>query len=267
MAKFYFGQFQYTQSFFHKLNPTLKIILIFYLVILLFFLKTIESYSLFFIFVVLLVLLSKVSFRLVFSSFKPILFLLTFTLFFELFFTPGKVLIDLRILKITEEGLSLSVYIAMRLIILTMLTFLLTSTTTTTDLALGFRNVILPLRIVRFPVEELSLMISISLQFVPILFEEADRIMKAQMARGADFESGNLFIRAKNFLPVILPLILNAFNRADQLAMAMESRGFILGMKRTSYRISKFGKNELFAIFTVIVLTFALILSEVYFHA
>ena len=267
MAKFYFGQFQYTQSFFHKLNPTLKIILIFYLVILLFFLKTIQSYLIFLIFAVLLVALSKVSIRSVLSSFKPIIFLLLFTLFFQLFFTPGKVVVNLKVLKITQEGINISIYIAIRLIILTMLTFLLTSTTTTTDLAMGFRNVILPLRVFRFPVEELSLMISISLQFVPILFEEADRIMKAQMARGADFESGNLFMRAKSFLPVILPLILNAFNRADQLAMAMESRGFILGMKRTSYRVSKFGKNEVIAIVFVALFTILLFFLEVKSHA
>ncbi|MGB9769857.1 MULTISPECIES: energy-coupling factor transporter transmembrane component T family protein [Caldisericum] len=262
MAKFYFGQFQYTQTFFHKLNPTLKIVLIFYLVILLFFLKTIEAYFFFLVFGVFLIILSKLSFKSVVSSFKPIIFLLLFTLFFQLFFTPGTIVLDLKVLKITKEGLSLSIYIAIRLIILTILTFLLTSTTTTTDLALGFRNVILPFKIFKFPVEELSLMISISLQFVPILFEEADRIMKAQMARGADFESGNLFVRARSFLPVILPLILNAFNRADQLAMAMESRGFILGMKRTSYRVSKFGKNEALAIIFVLIFTLVLFVLE-----
>ncbi|BAL81236.1 energy-coupling factor transporter transmembrane component T family protein [Caldisericum exile] len=262
MAKFYFGQFQYTQTFFHKLNPTLKIILIFYLVIFLFFLKTIQAYLLFLSFAVFLVLLSRLSFQSVIASFKPVIFLLLFTLFFQLFFTPGMVIINFKILKITREGLNLSIYIAIRIVILTILTFLLTSTTTTTDLALGFRNVILPLKMFKFPVEELSLMISISLQFVPILFEEADRIMKAQMARGADFESGNLFVRAKSFLPVILPLILNAFNRADQLAIAMESRGFILGMKRTSYRVSRFGKNEILAIIFVVVFTVILFVME-----
>lgn len=267
MAKFYFGQFQYTQSFLHRLNSTLKIILLFYLIIILFFLKSIESYLVFFFFVFILVLLSKVSIRSVFSSFKPVLFLLLFTLFFQLFFTNGEVVLRFYFVCITREGINLSIFIALRIIILTLLTFLLTSTTTTVDLAIGFKNVIYPLRIFRFPVEELSLMISISLQFVPILFEEADRIMKAQKARGADFESGNLFVRARNFLPVILPLILNAFNRADQLAMAMESRGFILGMKRTQYRVNKFGRREVLGILSVLLLSVILLMVEVHFHA
>lgn len=266
MAKFYFGQFQYAQSFFHRLNPTLKIIIVFYFVILLFLFNSLPAYLLFLAFVILLVLFSKVSFSSILASFKPILFLLLFTIFFQLFFTPGTVLLQFGFIKITKEGLNLSIFIAIRLIILTLVTFLLTSTTATVDLATGFKNLISPLRVFRFPVDELSLMISIALQFVPILFEEADRIMKAQMSRGADFESGNVFNRAKSFLPVVLPLIVNAFNRADQLAMAMESRGFVIGMKRTTYRESRFGKNEVVSIIVILAFTGLLSFVEVYLH-
>jgi len=267
MAKFYFGQFQHTQSFFHRLNPTLKIFLTFYFIILLFFFNTLEAYLAFFIFALILVIIAKISFKSVVLSFKPILFLLLFTIFFQLFFTSGTPIFQLGRITITKEGLNLSIFIAIRIIILTLITFLLTSTTTTVDLATGFKNIAQPLKVFKFPVEEVSLMISISLQFVPILFEEADRIMKAQKARGADFETGNLFARAKSFLPVIIPLILNAFNRADQLAMAMESRGFVIGAKRTKYRETPFGKNEVVAIISTIIFTLLLIVLEVFSHA
>ncbi len=267
MAKFYFGQFQYTQSFFHKLNPTIKILLVFYFIIVIFFFKAIQTYLLFFLFCLVLTTFTKINFRSILLSFKPILFLLFFTVFFQLFFTQGTPLIRLGKIVITKEGLNLSIFIALRLVILTFLTFLLTSTTTTVDLATGFKNIVQPLKIFKFPVDELSLMVSISLQFVPILFDEADRIMKAQMARGADFESGNIFVRAKSFLPVIIPLVLNAFNRADELAVAMEARGFVISAKRTSIRENKLGKNEFLAIGISIIITVMLFILEVRINA
>ncbi|MEF3244863.1 MAG: energy-coupling factor transporter transmembrane protein EcfT [Caldisericaceae bacterium] len=267
MSKFYFGQFQYTQSFFHKLNSTVKILLVFYFIIIIFFFKTIQAYLLFFLFCLVLTMFTKINFRSILLSFKPILFLLFFTIFFQLLFTQGTPLIHLGKIVITKEGLDLSIFIALRLVILTFLTFLLTSTTTTVDLATGFKNIAQPLKILKFPVDELSLMISISLQFVPILFDEADRIMKAQMARGADFESGNIFVRAKSFLPVIIPLVLNAFNRADELAIAMEARGFVIGAKRTSIRENKLGRNEFLAIGISIIITLLLFILEVRINA
>ncbi len=243
-AKFALGQYNYSDSFLHKLDPRVKIILVFSFVIFLFFVKTISGYLILFIFVSSLVVLSKSEFSSVMRSLKPILFLLVFTAIFQVFFTPGAVLFQWHFLKITKDGLKLATYISIRLILLSLFTFILTSTTSNIELTNGFEAVISPLKVFRFPAEEVSLMISISLRFVPVLFEEADRIMKAQMSRGAEFNKGSLINRAKSFLPLLLPLLINALNRADKLAVAMEARGYVIGKKRTKYKEMRLGRRD-----------------------
>ncbi len=263
-AKFALGQYNYTDSFVHKLDPRVKILLVFFIVVSLFFVQTITGYLILFSFSIFLVLLSKNGFSSVMRSLRPILILLVFTALFQLFFTPGNVIFRWHFLKITEEGLRLSVYISIRLILLSFFTFVLTSTTSGIELTDGFEAIISPLRVFRFPAEEVSLMISISLRFVPVLFEEADRIMKAQMSRGAEFNRGSLIERARSFLPLLLPLLLNALARADRLAVAMESRGFVIGKKRTKYREMKLKKGDYLAIlFTVAVFVIAMWVREV----
>jgi energy-coupling factor transport system permease protein len=195
---------------------------------------------------------------------RPILILLLFTAVFQIFFTPGRLIFEWRFIKITAEGLRLAIYISIRLILLSFFTFILTSTTSGIELTDGFEALISPLKIFRFPAEEVSLMISISLRFVPVLFEEADRIMKAQMSRGAEFNKGSLVNRARSFLPLLLPLLLNALSRADRLAIAMESRGFVIGKKRTRYREMKLSRLDYVAIaITVSVFVFALVVKEI----
>ncbi len=263
-ARFALGQYTYTNSLLHKLDPRVKILLVFSLVVFLFFVRTITGYLILFVFACSLVVLSKNSFSSVFRSLRPILILLLFTAVFQIFFTPGRLIFEWRFIKITAEGLRLAIYISIRLILLSFFTFILTSTTSGIELTDGFEALISPLKIFRFPAEEVSLMISISLRFVPVLFEEADRIMKAQMSRGAEFNKGSLVNRARSFLPLLLPLLLNALSRADRLAIAMESRGFVIGKKRTRYREMKLSGLDYVAIaITVSVFVFALVVKEI----
>ncbi len=245
----FFGQYNFSDSLLNKLDARVKILLIFFIIIFLFFVKTISGYFILLLFSIFLVVLSKTALGNVLRSLKPILFLLIFTVVFQLFFTPGKVIYSFSIFKVTKEGLYLALYIAIRLTLLSFFTFVLTATTSNIELTDGFESVISPLKFFHIPTEDIALMISIAMRFVPVLFEEADRIMKAQMSRGAVFNKGNLMQRAKSFLPLLLPLLLNAFNRADQLAIAMEARGFVIGKERTKYRETRIKKIDLFFIF------------------
>ncbi len=263
-TRFALGQYNYADSPLHRLDPRVKIFLVFALVIFLFFIKTITGYLILFAFACFLVYISKNSFSAVFRSLKPILILLLFTAAFQVFFTPGNVILKWHFIRITKEGVMLATYISIRLILLSFFTFVLTSTTSGIELTDGFEALISPLKIFRFPAEEVSLMISISLRFVPVLFEEADRIMKAQMSRGAEFNKGSLINRARSFLPLLLPLLLNALSRADRLAIAMESRGFVIGKKRTKYREMKLSRRDYFAIFvTGIVFVLSIWVKEI----
>jgi energy-coupling factor transport system permease protein len=253
--KNFFGQYQYSKSFLHALDPRIKIFSVFYVIIFLFFIKSIIGYLILLAFAIILIFFSRVRLSSALRSLRPIFYLLLFTIAFQILFTPGKVIFSFHFIRITREGLNLSMFIALRLMLLSFFTFILTSTTSSIELSDGFQNIISPLKIFHFPSDDIALMISISLQFVPILFEEADRIMNAQMSRGADFNAGSIINRAKSFLPLILPLLLNAFNRADQLAIAMEARGFVVGGKRTSYRIMKVKTPDYLFIASILIIT------------
>jgi len=246
------------------MDPRVKILLVFSIVVFLFFVRTISGYTLLLVFSVLLVVLSKTKVSDVFRSLTPVLFLLLFTVVFQLFFTPGEVIHSFLFFKITREGVHLAIYIAIRLTLLSFFTFILTATTSNIELTDGFESVISPLKILHFPTEDVALMISIAMRFVPVLFEEATRIMKAQTSRGVTFNKGSLVQRAKSFLPLLLPLLLNAFNRADQLAIAMEARGFVIGKKRTKYRQMQIKKLDLFFIFLfVFVMVASVMVSKI----
>jgi len=258
----FFGQYNFSDSLLCKLDPRVKIVLVFSIVVFLFFVKTISGYILLLLFSIFLILLAKSKISDVFRSLAPILFLLLFTVLFQLFFTPGKVVYSFFFLKVTSEGIYLATYIAMRLMLLSFFTFVLTATTSNIELTDGFEAVISPLKIVRFPTEDVALMISIAMRFVPVLFEEATRIMKAQTSRGVLFNKGSLMQRARSFLPLLLPLLLNAFNRADQLAIAMEARGFVVGKARTKYREMQIKKIDLFFIFLFILIMAASIMVK-----
>ena len=181
--------------------------------------------------------LSKVPFHFIVRGLKTIFIILMITLVFNLFLTPGdRVLVQIWKLRITDQGLRTAIFMAIRLIYLIIGSSLMTLTTTPNDLTDGLETLLGPLKKLHVPVHEISMMMSIALRFIPILLEETDKIMKAQMARGADFEHGNLIQRAKNLVPLLVPLFISAFRRANDLAMAMEARCYRGGEGRTKMK-------------------------------
>jgi len=183
---------------------------------------------------------------------KSILFLLMITVLFNLFLTPGTPVVTFWKLKITQEGTELAVSMALRLSLLVIGSSLMTLTTTPNNLTDGMEKMMGFLKIFKVPVHEVAMMMSIALRFIPILMEETDKIMKAQMARGADFESGNLIARAKAMVPLLVPLFVSAFRRANDLAMAMEARCYRGGEGRTKMKPLKYHKRDFLAYFLLI---------------
>ena len=231
------GQYYPADSHIHKLDPRVKIVCTLLYLISLFTFKSILGYVLATVFLFGCIKLAKVPFKFIVRGLKPIIILLLITVGFNLFLTPGgKTLVHVGFIKITEYGLSTAVYMAIRLIYLIMGSSLMTLTTTPNSLTDGLEKLLHPLNKLHVPVHEISMMMSIALRFIPILIEETDKIMKAQMARGADFESGNLLLRVKNMIPLLVPLFVSAFRRADDLAMAMEARCYNGGEGRTKMK-------------------------------
>ena len=231
------GQYYPADSRIHKLDPRVKIVCTLLYLISLFTFKSILGYVLATVFLFGCIKLAKVPFKFIVRGLKPIIILLLITVCFNLFLTPGgKTLVHVGFIKITEYGLSTAVYMAIRLIYLIMGSSLMTLTTTPNSLTDGLEKLLHPLNKLHVPVHEISMMMSIALRFIPILLEETDKIMKAQIARGADMESGNLIQKAKAMIPILVPLFVSAFRRANDLAMAMEARCYRGGNGRTKMK-------------------------------
>ena len=186
------------------------------------------------------------------------------TLVFNLFLTPGdRVLVQVWKFRITDQGLRTAIFMAIRLVYLIIGSSLMTLTTTPNDLTDGLETLLGPLKKLHVPVHEVAMMMSIALRFIPILLEETDKIMKAQMARGADFESGSLVRRAKALLPILVPLFVSAFRRADELATAMECRCYNGGEGRTRMKVLRMGRNDYLALaFGAVILAGSIILTR-----
>lgn len=218
------GQYYHGDSVIHKLDPRTKVVGTFVYIIALFCVSSVWGYLLAAVFLACVIKLSKIPFKYMIKGLKPILVLMVITLLFNLFLTPGDVLWSVWKIKITRQGISVAVKMAVRLTFLIMGSNIMTLTTTPNSLTDGLERLLRPLKKIKVPVHEISMMMSIALRFIPILIEETDKIMKAQMARCADFESGNIIKRAKALIPVLVPLFISAFRRANDLAMAMEAR-------------------------------------------
>lgn len=239
------GQYYPADSHIHKLDPRVKIVCTLLYLISLFTFKSILGYVLATVFLFGCIKLAKVPFKFIVRGLKPIIILLLITVGFNLFLTPGgKTLVHVGFIKITEYGLSTAVYMAIRLIYLIMGSSLMTLTTTPNSLTDGLEKLLHPLNKLHVPVHEISMMMSIALRFIPILLEETDKIMKAQEARGADFDSGNLIQKAKSLVPLLVPLFISAFRRANDLAMAMEARGYRGGEGRTKMKPLIYQKRD-----------------------
>ncbi|MCR5499255.1 MAG: energy-coupling factor transporter transmembrane protein EcfT [Acetatifactor sp.] len=234
------GQYYQTDSVIHRLDPRVKLAGTLVYVITLFFYKNFVGYALAILFLALVIRLSKVPFKFMVRGMKSILFLLMITVLFNLFLTPGTPVVSFWKLHITQEGTALAVSMALRLTLLVIGSSLMTLTTTPNNLTDGMEKGMGFLRIFKVPVHDVAMMMSIALRFIPILLEETDKIMKAQMARGADFESGNLIKRAKALVPLLVPLFVSAFRRANDLAMAMEARCYRGGDGRTKMKPLKY---------------------------
>lgn len=228
------GQYYPGNSFIHRLDPRTKIFTTLLLIIAVFLANTAIGYGILCAMVVLIIAVSCIPFMMVLKSVKPLLLIIVMTLLLHTLLGQGEhVLYQWKIFKVTEEGLQMGVKMSMRLILLLMISSILTFTTSPIVLTDGIESLLRPFRVIGVPAHELAMMMTIALRFIPTLMEETDRIIKAQTARGADFSGGNLLARAKNMLPILVPLFISAFRRADDLAVAMEARCYRGGDGRT----------------------------------
>lgn len=218
------GQYFPAKSPVHALDPRYKILIMTIFIVSLFFIQSFWPYIFVFAWLFLTIVAAKIPVNMVLKGLKPLRLILIFTFIMNLFFIPGEEIFRWGFLSISREGLVQAIFMAIRLVLLVVGTSLLTLTTSPLALTEGIEKLMSPLKRVGFPAHAIAMMITIALRFIPTLIDEADKIMKAQMARGADFESGNVLNRAKNLVPLLVPLILNALRRAEELATAMESR-------------------------------------------
>ena len=229
----------------HKLDPRTKILLVVLYITALFTAKSFLAYGLMALVLAVCVRVSKVGLRALVKGLKPVLFIIVFTGVLNLFFTPGEgILWAWGPLHITSSGLRNAAFMVLRIMLLIMGTFLLTYTTSPISLTDGLERLLNGLKRFHVPVHELTMIMSIALRFIPTLIEETDKIMSAQKARGADFESGNLMEKAKALVPILVPLFISAFRRADELATAMECRCYHGGEGRTKLHVLKYGRRD-----------------------
>ena len=238
------GQYYQTDSVIHRLDPRVKLTATIAFIISLFLVKNIWGYLIAALFLAAVIKMSNVPFKFMMRGMKAILFLLLLTVAFNLFLTPGEPLVQIWKLIITKEGAQIAGMMAVRLTFLIIGSSVMTLTTTPNNLTDGMESLMKPLNKIKVPVHEISMMMSIALRFIPILLEETDKIMKAQIARGADFESGNIIKKAKAMVPLLVPLFISAFRRANDLAMAMEARCYRGGEYRTKMKPLVYKKRD-----------------------
>lgn len=242
------GQFFPGHSAIHRMDPRTKLILTIVYIVALFVAQNWISYLVMMAFLVFCIWLSKIPPKSILRGMKPLVFILVFTAVLNLFYTDGGVeLVRFGSLAITSEGLKRAIFMIWRILMLISGTFLLTYTTSPISLTDGLESLLNPLKRIHVPVHELSMMMSIALRFIPTLIEETDKIMNAQKARGADFETGSIIQRAKALVPILVPLFISAFRRADELATAMECRCYQGGEGRTKMKLLRFSRVDLYA--------------------
>ncbi len=256
------GQYHPGDSVVHRLDPRTKLLLTIAYIAAVFMVKGLLGYVMAAAFLLWVTHLAGISLRYLLKGIKPLTMILALTFLLNLFFSPGETIwLQVGPVRLTKEGFTTALFFSLRLIFLVMGTSLLTLTTSPVALTDALERLLSPLKVIHFPAHELAMMMSIALRFIPTLLEETDKIMKAQMARGADFESGNLFSRAKALVPLLVPLFVSAFQRAAELAMAMEARCYRGGDHRTRMKVLHFGRADLYAVLCMAALI-ALIVLE-----
>lgn len=253
------GQYYPEESFIHRLDPRVKLLGTVLYIISLFTFKSFSGYIVAVLFLGTVITMSKVPFRYIVKGLKSLLMIMLFAIVFNVFFATGEhVLFTYGAIQITVEGIRNAAFLAIRLALLVIGSSLMTFTTTPTQLTDAIEKVLGPLNRIKVPVHEIAMMMSIALRFIPILMEELDKIMKAQTARGADFESGNLVQRVKALVPILVPLFISAFRRANDLAMAMEARCYRGGAGRTKMKPLKYKRIDFYG-YSSLVIYFLLI--------
>lgn len=254
------GQYFPIDSFIHKLDPRNKLISTFILIIAIFFVNSAIGFAITAVFVLSIIFMAKLPIRYVIKGLKPVFFIILFTAVLNIFFTKGQTLLfSLGVIKVYSEGVRLALLMAGRLIALITITNVLTLTTSPIDLTAGLELLLNPLRKFKVPAHEIAMMMTIALRFIPTLIDETDKIMKAQMARGAEIDTGSLINKVKAFIPILIPLFISAFRRADELAMAMECRCYNGGDGRTKMKQLKTTYRD----YTAMIILFLFILCIV----
>jgi len=238
------GQYYQTDSILHRLDPRVKLVGTLIYIIALFSTKNLFGYLIATVFIVCMISISKVPFKFMIKGLKSIMVLVLITVIFNMFMVPGEVIFSIGKFSVSKEGIITAFTMALRLFYLIIGSSVMTLTTTPNQLTDGLETLLNPLKKLHVPVHEVSMMMSIALRFIPILLEETDKIMKAQMARGADFDSGNIIKKAKSLIPLLVPLFISAFRRANDLAMAMEARCYRGGDSRTKMKPLKYKAQD-----------------------
>lgn len=253
------GQYFPGNTVVHRLDPRSKLILVIVYIVALFSAKSFVTYGLVLAALCGVIAVSKIQPKVILKSMKPLLVIISLTGLLNLLYTQGEPLVHFWIFTITKEGIFSALFMVLRISMLISGTFMLTYTTSPIALTDGLEQLLNPLKRVKVPVHELSMMMCIALRFIPTLIEETDKIMSAQKARGADFETGNLLQRAKALIPILVPLFISSFRRADELAVAMECRCYHGGEGRTRMKQLHYGKNDAIALTGGVVLLVAVI--------
>lgn len=260
------GQYFPGQSLIHKMDPRTKILFTLFYMVIVFLANDYPSFCVLFLSTASIVALSRIPVKYYFKGLRSILFIMLFTAAINLFLSQGEVVLRLPYLgwTITGAGIRLSVFMLLRLTFLLISTSALTFTTAPVVLTDGLEHLLRPFGKIGLPSHEIAMMMTIALRFIPTFAEEADKIKKAQSARGADFESGNLFARAKAMIPILVPLFVSAFRRADDLAVAMEARCYRGGEGRTSLKQLRFTHYDVYALFTAVFILLTIVGAKVY---
>lgn len=258
MANITIGQYYPENSIIHKLDPRVKLFGTLVFIVLLFMIKNVWGYALFTVFMIAVIKASKVPFKKLLKGVRGILFILLFSAILNVFLTPGHVIVEWWMISITKEGLIKGGFIAIRLVYLVICTSIMTLTTTPNDLADGLEKAFGFLKVIKFPVHEIAMIMSLALRFIPTLIEETEKITKAQKARGAQFDTGNILQKAKSLIPILIPLFISSIRRALDLATAMEARCYH-GGKRTKMKPLKYVKRDYLAYGSYLVMVATII--------
>lgn len=259
-----FGQYYPTGSVVHRLDARIKLLAVIFYIVTVFFIRDYVMYAAMFLFIIALTLIAKIPLRVLLRTVRTIVFLVLVTSIINLFFTSGEVLwVHWKFIKIYKEGVEHAIKLALRLILLMLFPSLLTLTTTPMELTDALESLMKPLKLIKVPVHAIALIMSIALRMIPILMEETNKIMLAQKARGADFDTGGALKKAKAMVPVLVPLFVGAFRRADELALAMDARCYSSVAKRTKYKVMRLTAKDLVASF-VCLAVFSLVFLNKY---